>query len=428
MFNPSPWGEPVSSFREPVPVPTTDPTSGAQVLIQTSYEWMPYILGALKQLVQMWTWDSSTPSVVELAQYRAMNLLSQIGGGGIGPQVRWDTGTSAIQISIDGGATWKAAPALDPRNQTTIPPQTGAGSQCNSAVSAVAFIKTFFDDTIAALTAGALFSDIAGILIGLLLELGPFGILIDIAIILAVDFVSEGASGLTATLTTTVYDKLKCIINCRLNSNNQLTVDAFAGVQSDITTIIGGTPATMLNLVLSIMGVGGLNNAMAKAYATGTCGGCASCHWCETFDFSLSAQGWSPLAGNQAHYLTGSGWGTVDIVTGSSWGRVINILLTFPQAGTVTDVDMYFSYSPGSYLAGTTRLSLSDQGGAFQQQTTNPATGNDHYIWSGSRSMTRMGAVVVASNASSPVYSGSALIMRITLRGTGTNPFGSNNC
>jgi hypothetical protein len=79
MFNDSPYAQPVGSFQNPVPVPTSDPDVGACFSISLSQEWRPYIIGALQQLLLQSTWDTSDPDVLNLVQARAMTLIAMFG-------------------------------------------------------------------------------------------------------------------------------------------------------------------------------------------------------------------------------------------------------------------------------------------------------------------------------------------------------------
>jgi hypothetical protein len=68
-----PYAHPTSSFNEPVPPPTSEPDEGEQVQVCFSYDWLPYVLGALSQLTLQTTWQGD-PEDILLAQGRATNL------------------------------------------------------------------------------------------------------------------------------------------------------------------------------------------------------------------------------------------------------------------------------------------------------------------------------------------------------------------
>lgn len=76
MIPDSPFNHPVSSFQRPVPPPTVDFDATPTCSVAISEQWVPYVVGALWQLVQPSTWQSDDPATVYLAQQRAMSLIA----------------------------------------------------------------------------------------------------------------------------------------------------------------------------------------------------------------------------------------------------------------------------------------------------------------------------------------------------------------
>src|SRR5947208_803476 len=76
MFPDSPFAVPRGSYQRPVPLVLVDPCSEPTVTVKINREWIPYMLGALKQLVLQATWDTNDPDALWLVQQRAMLLLS----------------------------------------------------------------------------------------------------------------------------------------------------------------------------------------------------------------------------------------------------------------------------------------------------------------------------------------------------------------
>lgn len=74
QFPRSPFAVPTSSFNAPVQPPRSDPDTGPQATIRVSCEWLPYIRGALTQLLLQTTWLGSDADV-DLAQDRANALI-----------------------------------------------------------------------------------------------------------------------------------------------------------------------------------------------------------------------------------------------------------------------------------------------------------------------------------------------------------------
>lgn len=76
MYPPSPFAVPIGSFQTPVQPPSTDPSEGPLFYIPVNCDWMPYVAGALQQLLLQTTW-AGTPDEIALAQNRAFNIIAQ---------------------------------------------------------------------------------------------------------------------------------------------------------------------------------------------------------------------------------------------------------------------------------------------------------------------------------------------------------------
>jgi microcystin-dependent protein len=72
-FDPS-W---VSSFQWPVPPPGAEPDAEPLRYLCVSEAWLPYVLGALQQLLQSSAWDTDDPAVLALTLQRADELLAR---------------------------------------------------------------------------------------------------------------------------------------------------------------------------------------------------------------------------------------------------------------------------------------------------------------------------------------------------------------
>lgn len=72
----NPLAEPVSSFVAPAPLPTADPDAGEMCYVHFAREWLPYLLGALSQLMLQTTWRTDDPAQIALAQARSMSLIT----------------------------------------------------------------------------------------------------------------------------------------------------------------------------------------------------------------------------------------------------------------------------------------------------------------------------------------------------------------
>ena len=73
-----PW-PPLPSFAQPVPPPGVEPDSGPCICVQFAPAWQPYILGALDQLTNAQTWDTSDSDVLSTTLAQVAHLREMFG-------------------------------------------------------------------------------------------------------------------------------------------------------------------------------------------------------------------------------------------------------------------------------------------------------------------------------------------------------------
>lgn len=74
MWQDSPFAEPVPSFQQPVVAPDWDPDASPTKTVEVACVWLPYIRGALYQLLLQSTWDPAGPDLLH-TQQRVFNLI-----------------------------------------------------------------------------------------------------------------------------------------------------------------------------------------------------------------------------------------------------------------------------------------------------------------------------------------------------------------
>lgn len=76
MYPPGGFPAPVGSFQQPVKPPGVDPTSGELVYVGINCAWLPYIAGALTQLLLQSTWRVETTEEFVIVQGQAIKLMN----------------------------------------------------------------------------------------------------------------------------------------------------------------------------------------------------------------------------------------------------------------------------------------------------------------------------------------------------------------
>jgi hypothetical protein len=120
------------SFVSQVTPPAADPNVEPLVCVSFAAEWLPYVVGALQQLMQPTSWATTDPAVLSLAQERSTDLIALIGTAGpCAPMIQLRGHECVLQYSLDAGATWVDVPGwvsdIVPcflPSSTVIPPAT----------------------------------------------------------------------------------------------------------------------------------------------------------------------------------------------------------------------------------------------------------------------------------------------------------------
>lgn len=185
--------------------------------------------------------------------------------------LRYNEGTDTVQSLING--EWVDNPDADPRQQTTLPPRITDNPACDAAQSVVDALEGQISDILTAIDNAGTVYTIAGLILGLL-AFGPFGVFIGIALFIADQMLSAGTTALEAALTPAVYEDLKCIIFCQMDSGGRIDAAGLGVIEGRVNDDIGGLGATILNAMLSLAGEGGVNNLASLGTSDGDCSGC----------------------------------------------------------------------------------------------------------------------------------------------------------
>jgi len=78
VFPDSAYAEATGTFKRPVLPPGVDPNASPTKTVSISCTWLPYIRGALQQLLLQSTWDAADEADLILTQDRAMTLISML--------------------------------------------------------------------------------------------------------------------------------------------------------------------------------------------------------------------------------------------------------------------------------------------------------------------------------------------------------------
>ncbi len=324
--------------------------------------------------------------------------------------LRYNGTTDAVQSLVNG--TWVDSPQRDPRKQTLYPPRVTSTPRCDAAQSVVDALKGQIDQTITAIQNGGNATTLAGIILALF-YFGPFGVFISIAIAIANAMLGAGATALQAALTNEVYHKLVCYLDCQMDANGVITEEGLNTVKSQMSTDPGGLAATVLNAMLSLAGFGGVNNLAALGASTGNCVDCPCEGWCFDWDLTIADGGGVPYPGLEGVWTSGVGW-----VDPRPSTMIIDFSRNVSGGAVLTQIDLGYN-SPDACITSIQVLI----GGTYVYNNPNIAGAAGEHIRSDVVSLSGDMTIRFAG------YDGVGFAFnRIRLHGTGTNPFGTNNC
>lgn len=350
--------------------------------------------------------------------------------------LRYNSGTDTVEQLHDG--TWTTQPGQDPRHSTAwqLPPPAGDDPRCQAAANQVRFLNNVIDET---LTNLAIAGDVVGLgttLLPLFVELGPFAILFDLVLALASTLVSAGSTAIAAAFTNDVYDELLCIFFCNIESDGSVTADDLAAIETQIGTDIGGLVQVVLDAMLFLTGEVGLTNEGSIGDAPADCSIC-DCGWCFTVDFdlddgglvALDQVGWSSPS-PAANYAPP--WESVLLLRDSPFndqGDFLRVTKSLP-ATTYTSIKIEYEITFDLPDGFPPEVALDIYVDATQiGHETNGGSGSQTLEWTGSRDdLTGLNILSVMGFASGHAPSGFMSLNRITYKGFGDNPFGTDNC
>lgn len=423
---------PRSSFVQPVIPPGVDPDAGPFVQLTVSYAWLPYVLGALSQLRMRTTWQTASEADLQLAIDRATMLTNQIAGPtvagpdvppGYPPLIRQNPTTGDVEVSNDGGSTYTPAPGADPRNIITQPNPAVTDQQCQSARSAMFYIRNRLEQVTNGLSGGLLAAGLTTLIIGALADLGPYGLIGATILDAMITLAGIGVSAINGAMTSLVWDDFACILYCNMDANGFFPAAALSNILDDVDTQIGGTAATILHVLIEFWGYAGIINSGYMLLGSGACTGCA-CTWCYEWNFTVDSGGWFSNSG--AVFIPP--FSTVDISATGHNSRRCQIRRNFATT-TITHVEFDFTYTAGTFNSATNRWAISYQGAVLAFSTANPGNGGHTVQWNGSQAgATAVGLAVSTCDRTAVAWDGAATITRCLIRGTGNNPFGADNC
>jgi hypothetical protein len=330
----NPYAEPQASFKFPVQPPDVEPDDGDSAVVCFSRAWLPYVMGALQQLTLQATWKDDVVDM-QLTLDRAQQLLAMVGSDMpacpdilVVKGLRYNPDDNLIEQTFDEGATWQPAEGFDPRHNPIFlyPAPGGDDPTCQGAANLTRFIENLIETTLNNIAIAGDATGLALTLLPLVLTLGPYALLFDLVLALAVGLVAAGATAISAAFVPETYDTLTCIFYCNMDAAGRVNVGAKEDIQEDINDELGGLIALVCSAMFLLMGEVGMSNAAATGDAPADCDECA-CEWCCEVDLTGTIPAWLDITGDFWQHTAN---GITSVQDGSH--QRLSVDFAFPQA------------------------------------------------------------------------------------------------
>lgn len=436
------------------------------LLIPDNYEWDAIVYGALSELAKDYNWEAYGAVTVAQAVTTTQAMLdgyaasscSELGGG-----CELLDGSLTLRLGIGGSVEqWDGENWVEPTGdyeQPPIPPRTETTEdekRCLAAANAVAVYAELYEVTTDAATSFEFLDEfLDAVFAGIDTWVGIW------AGETAKSFAQLGAWAVSKffyvweTITEDYWDEdfeveFACILynNATVNGDGSVSFD-YDSVMSELQIFaLNSFSLNYVSLWLQLeylfyfaAGGDGLNAAGGTtAVEEYDCDDCEDTVWCYYFDFRENDGGWSPddIPPEFGTWVSGEGWDSQDkvitITNPDQARRAVQIEIEFTPATTLTRFEVLYDYTGGTFSTpANPALQLIVNGSAvLSKASTAMSNGDDRNDWwDGSIADPESLLIVLRSSTdvTSPyAYSGACKITGVRVEGTGSNPFGDDNC
>lgn len=358
---------PATSFPEPLAPPSVDPDAAPTVQVCVNRQWVPYIVGALAQLVQPVIWDVPDVAALQTTIERATDLMALFQSPDSCMQLRFNGTTCNLEQSVDGGVTWTPvdgwAANFDACVKAHIPPQVPPNPAGDLGNQHACNIAGFLATDLIQLTMTAMDTAIAtsqsekDFAVGIIKSLAfafPITAAAGTAFGAFYDYVSAQIASQVHTAATdpALWSAVTCAIYTAIRPVGYVDGTNFGSVQTALNALSYNL-SWVHTALANYWGNLGLQNIQAAqavgALAVVDCTGCGG-PWCHEFDFRLATNGFTVSGGTNATWVSGTGWlggyePGPDVmrlwIAGSPW----------PVHGVVNRISLFYSDPfPGSAI------------------------------------------------------------------------------
>jgi len=320
----------------PVPDDIYADTICIQLNVPNTPQWKQVLGGCLMEMGYWFNWQRTGDDSGSQAAKRWRSLIDEIDWSGMGcccpepPPIQYRWSGLTLEVSTDGGVTFNTSTAYDYRQNSARwpkPSEVGLTStKCQGADSVVAFFRDQINQQIVEdMTAASILGVIAAALAILLSEGTAIAIAAQVQGVVAA-ILATGVTAFQAAFTTEVYDKLRCLIYCNMDSDESITQAGIDAVYAALDTELTGIVVPTLKGYIAAAGLVGINNMIAGNGGDPD----ADCSECECVD-SCNVENWHTIDGHPEYGVFvdyGEDYIEVNCTTVNTDGRYYLIIKT----------------------------------------------------------------------------------------------------
>jgi len=427
------------SFVEPVNPPGVDFDSAPLTCVRFSQAWLPYVMGALQQLIQPSSWVVADNVALNDVLLNASDLIGSIGQGGDCVDFQERLQDCVLQYSLDGGSTWvdvagwaanlqaciaaRTAPPVPANPGGTLPSQNAcnlsgwlASQVLQAAAAAQAANRAAANDENVLIK--SLLNDVFGgsPLINGIINAG-YGLFVTTQGFPNTDLVTASTdAGLLTSMTKAIFDAT--------TAKGYVDASNFAQVAANLAAIsypaASWVPAMLSNFwtnltlttIQNMQAKGVLNVANCDAFDT---------PWCHYINFGSNDGGATVYPGYASHY-DGIAW-RGDLVPSLPAYVGCGIVLDMGHTVSITEVQVDFNSNNGNTSGRPHVVAVQAVIGTHVCSASVPFPFQDPgFAWT-SGAVVCSGRYIVVVFETPSAGGGAVSFAGVQVRGIGVNPF-----
>lgn len=439
--------QPGGSFLDTLPTPTHGPADGTLIQLPCiNQEWVLLLMGCATQLQNPGIWgDALADSIRDQVLSWVTQLLEMLWSGMDVPccnvQLRLNS-SCVLQYSVDGGTTWTDTSGWSTNFHDCVvaqtinpsPPTTGPGGTAQHACNIAGFLATKIIEVMMQKIVTYVGTTTQQVAFGIdVLSTIGFAFPITYAASLAFRDWYDNITGQilsevsAASTDPTLWSDVTCAIYNGIATDGRVTASNFATVHTNLGAISYTYPWAIAAIYAFWNDIGLANvQAMQNVGALDEvdCSACTG-NWCYYTDFTLSNGGWAPVGSYGSFWTSGVGWQSHAF---DATHTAVYISFDMTLAHSITEMQVYLSTNQGATSGQPHYVGVSNNPGVSNVCQNNvPFNILGGFHWE-SATLTCAGRYAIISLITASAGGGFVTVAGVQLRGTGPNPFGSDNC